>query len=258
MLITSKFIVLNLPKTGSSFVRSVLKRIYRRRRWRLGSDAFIKELLLPRGGGRLPGRDQHGKAFQIPPEYRHLPVVSVIRNPYDKLLSEFEFRWWAEHPSLPVDELKAAFPHFPDLSLDDYVDLLRLGAERRLNGANPRRLGRQTIQFASFFFHDPEQALARLSDDYIRTDAFREDLVDVTLLRQERLNDELACYLHAHGFALKEVALCRTHKPVNVTKAGTQPRRELWTPRARKYVAHEERFLLAMLGRMGISYSPPD
>jgi hypothetical protein len=257
MLITSRFVVLNLPKTGSSFVRVVLKRIYRRRRWLLRSDTFLRELLLPRANGSLPGRDQHGTASQIPSIYRHLPAVSVIRNPYDKLLSAYEYRWWAEHPLLPLSELMELFPHYPDLSLDDFVDLWRKTAERRLGGANPTRFGHQTLQFVNFFFREPKDVLARFSDDYVGSGEFLRDMIPLTLLRQDRLREGLAAFLQDHGFTAPELRICLTHKQINVTAARSQPRQSLWTAKALDYVAHDERYLFAMLTRLGLAFSAP-
>ena len=164
MLITSRFVVLNVPKSGSSFVREVIKTIYAKRQgrkreqhpalrfitarlpdWRPYGDVtareFLKELYVPRIRLRTSGVDQHGLAIQIPPRFRHLPVVSVARNPYDKFLSDYEFRWWAKSPPLPLRQLVEAFPHYPDLSLDEFAELCRLTAAWIMPGGNPRGFG---------------------------------------------------------------------------------------------------------------------
>lgn len=257
MLITSQFVVLNLPKTGSSFVREVIKRIYARRRWRWRADRFLKELMLPRGGGRYPGVDQHGWATQVPAAYRHLPLVSVVRSPYERLLSVYEFRWWADHPNLPVAELVRHFPHFPELTLEDFIRLWDWEVTDRLGGSNPLGLGHQTVQFVNFFFRDPQRALRSLSDDYVDSGAFRADMADVTFLRQERLRNELASWLQRFAFAEHEVELCRNHPQVNRTVGGVAPRPSLWTPRALEAVATRERFLLRMLAQLGFPYEAP-
>jgi hypothetical protein len=265
MLITSRFVVLNFPKTGSSFVREVLKTIHRRRRWRWGADRFLKELMLPRAfetdksnplgiGSRL---DQHGTLRQTPERYRRLPVVSVARNPYARLLSMFEFKWWQTHPPLPREELQTFLPHFPDLSLDDFVTMSERIAARAVGGENPARLGRQTVQFVRFYFKDPQTVLSKISDDYVESGAFRADMGEVTFLRQHDLNHDLADYLQRHGYSAAEADLCRTYPRVNRTDGGVADRRTLWTPRAASYVATNERYLLGMLEQLGVGCAPP-
>jgi hypothetical protein len=257
MLVTSQFVLINLPKTGSSFVRKVIKAIYAKRRWRWGADRFLKELMLPPLYAIGRGPDQHGTLQQVPQAYRHLPVVSVVRNPYDKLLSMFEFRWWVAHPFLPLADVKQMFPHFPDLKLDEFIEMIDAHSARTLGGANPHSLGRQTIQFVRFFFNEPERVLSRLSDDYVESGAFRQDMGPVMLLRQERLNAELADFLAGFGYSEDELEICRRHPRVNPTARGVIARDLLWTSEAYEYVAVKERYLLKMIENLGIVYEPP-
>ncbi len=257
MLVTSQFVVLNLPKTGSSFVRKVLKTIYARRRWQWRADRFLKELMLPRRAAHIGGVDQHGTFQQIPDAYKHLPAVSVVRNPYEKLLSAYEFTWWKQYPPVPAGRLAEALPSFPDLSLDEFVRMWDLATAHRLGGSNPLELGHQTVQFVNFFFRDPLRVLASLSDDYIESGRWRDDMAEVTFLRQERLADELAELLARFGFSEKEQAICRSHAKVNVTTGGVSDRMSLWTPTAGGYVQRNERYLLQMLNQLGIEYAAP-
>jgi hypothetical protein len=256
MLITSQFVVLNLPKTGSSFVRAVLKKIHLRRRLRLQRDAALVELMMPRQGSRVDGKDQHGTISQIPERYRHLPVMSVVRNPYDKLMSAYLYRWWTEHPPMPVDELRRALPTFPDLTLDQFVAMWGLAVRQRLGCSVEPEIGHQTLQFVRFFFRNPETAISRLSDEYVQAEAFKDEMGPVTLLRQEALRYEFAAFLGAFGYTVAETALCRRHQPVNVTQGSAGGKAE-WTPEALAYVSEKERHLLGMLRKLGISYDPP-
>ena len=276
MLVTSQFVVLNVPKTGSSFVRQVLKDIYaaRRRanraagRWPTsllraaigraapaGPDTWLRELMLP--NTRLPGRgrDQHGTFAQIPTAWRDRPIVSVLRDPWSKLASDYTFRWWAKYPPVPLPKLQAILPHFPDLTFDDFLTMSRMTAAAKLGRPNDRALGNLTIEFVQFFFRDPAAALDRLSDDYVASGRFMADMPAVRFLRQERLNEDLADALAAFGFSAGELEQCRRSDRVNVSPPAPESVR--WTAEDVAVVGHEERYLLRMLDRLGFTFPAP-
>ncbi len=272
MLITSRFVVINIPKSGSSFVRSAIKAVYdrrfrchpiRRHIHRLctrsptaKTDFFLKELILP--NTRFPGRprDQHGVALQIPQKYRDRDIVSVIRNPYEKIVSEYRFRWWATFPPMPVNRLQALFPDFPNLSFDHFLGLSDHIADVKMAGQNEAEIGNMTVEFVQFFFRDPRAVLCRLSEKYIQSGDFRADMIDTHFLRQERLNDDLAEFLSDRGFDAEDVQLCRDHDRVNVTVNVTVDH-AVWTRWALDYFARRERYLLSMLDALGFAYALP-
>jgi hypothetical protein len=92
MLIFDSFILLNYPKTGSTFARTVLKEIYDRRFRQLSMTGKVaslvgirerpqvKELMFPNIKFReiRQKTDQHGCYTQIPVEYRDRPVVAIM------------------------------------------------------------------------------------------------------------------------------------------------------------------------------------
>jgi hypothetical protein len=272
MLITSRFVVINVPKSGSSFVRSAIKAVYDRRFRRhpirryinklctwspaAETDFFLKELILP--NTRLPGRpkDQHGVALQIPQKYRDRDIVSVIRNPYEKIVSEYRFRWWATFPPMPVDRLQALFPDFPDLSFDQFLGLSDHIADVKMAGQNEIAIGNMTVEFVQFFFRNPFNVLRRLSEEYVRSGDFRADMIDTHFLRQECLNDDLAGFLSDHGFDAEDVQLCRDHDRVNVT-VNDAAEHVAWTRWALDHFIRSERHLLSMLDTLGFTYALP-
>lgn len=269
MLICKEFVVLNMPKTGSTFVRTVIMEIYRRRAERAKScgntpkgdllDEPPRELILP--NINVPGRphDQHGTYRQIPEEVRNRPVLSVARNLYDKFLSTFEFRFWAEYPPLQKQVLLHHFPDFPNLSLDDYVLMNELSAQHKIPGRNLLNVGNQTIQFIRMYFKKPSETLAKLTPDYLESsDAYENDIADIIFLKQDNLNEELAQFLIRMGYTQEEAELCRTFRRVNVTPNKCSDRNTLWTTKAIHYVQHNERFLFRMLANRGITFPRPE
>lgn len=82
MLVTDSFVMLNYPKTGSSFARKVIKDLYARQPKSWFRRRWCKELILP--NIRTCGADdQHGCYSQIPPQYRNREVMSIVRNPFE-------------------------------------------------------------------------------------------------------------------------------------------------------------------------------
>ncbi|RMD66615.1 hypothetical protein D6833_01285 [Candidatus Parcubacteria bacterium] len=229
MIITDQFVMLNFPKTGSSFVRTVLKRVHKydtpynriRRMLHLGNKPPMVELILPVIDRQFPPglRGQHGTYRQIPPEHRHKTIVSVTRNPFDRYVSTYLFGWWKTHLHVAEERLKQAFPHFPDLSFQEYYDLLHtFGRESRLKGISPPiDLGLHTIQFIQFYFKEPERVLSTIDDDYIQRKQYLADMAPVVFLHQENLNRELCQFLTDMGYPQEDIRFIREAERVNVT-----------------------------------------
>ena len=243
MIITERFVMLNFPKTGSSFARDVLRRVHDYDAWgnrllrRLPfASPSMLELRLPKIDGRLRSgrRDQHGTYRQIPRAHTHKTVFSVVRNPFERYVSLYLYGWWRTN-LLPTTEerIRDAFPHFPDLDFREYYEMINLFfRENRLNGISPKiDLGLNTIQFIQFFFREPERTLKLIDEDYIETRRYLDDMADVVFLHQEDLNNELCDFLLHMGYAEADVGFIRNAERVNVTpRAGGQYRWEQLCP----------------------------
>lgn len=274
MLITNEFVMLNLPKTGSSFARVVIREIYEQRQSRksvmikaLQLLAFkqrpsFKELVLPniKVTGTEKPADQHGTFSQIPLKYLNREIVSIVRNPYTRFMSGYEFRGWEKYPLIPTSLLAERFPRFPNLSVDDYVRLEELQViHGRFGGNIPKaNVGDQTVQFIQMFFRNPLDVLANLTDDYIDSANIFRDIADIHFLRQDRLVDDLAIFLKRHGFSAAEVQYMREREWVNVTKSTGISRAVLWTKSSIAYVREKERMISRILESRGIYYPAPE
>ena len=210
MIITNDFVMLNLPKTGSSFARAVIKEIYERRqssksgltkalqRLVFKQPSYFIELILPniKVTGIEKPADQHGTFSQIPPKYLDREIVSIIRNPYTRFMSSYEFRAWEKYPLIPESLLAEHFPHFPSLSVDNYVRLEELQViHGRFSGNIPKaNVGDQTVQFIQMFFRNVSDVLANLTDEYLDSEDIFLDIADIHFLRQDQLVDDLALF----------------------------------------------------------------
>ena len=185
MIITPKLVLLNFPKTGSTFARAALKEIHR-------INTPLKSTLLSRVGVKVNGmreiigvsnqsvyqvlhgiRGQHSTYSQIPKKYKTLPVVSIIRNPFERYVSLYEFRWWVNYPLYAENpELLARYPSFPEISFKQYLEMT---SSFGMPDFVPKDVdlevdvGLYTLQFLRFFHPYPDDAIRKLTDEYLES-----------------------------------------------------------------------------------------
>lgn len=202
MLICDRFVYIHMPKTGGTFVRHALA-----------------SLLAKCGIAFLDDRDgKHSGVDCIPDSHRHLPVVATIRNPFDHLVSLYEFGWWKAHAEDTFDEdaIRRQFSCYPDISFEDYVrstynwSLLSksyVSEEVRIAFQNAA-IGPMTFDYIRYFARSPtrlERGIASLSPS-----ALEESFAGITFVTTERLNDDLCDALASFGFDRRELDLVRT------------------------------------------------
>ena len=91
MIVTKHFVMINFPKTGSSFARKVVKQAYENRERRLDRRILRKARLRPwpirerRCFNPIRGyEDQHGRVEQIAESDRRKTVVSIGAIPWSE------------------------------------------------------------------------------------------------------------------------------------------------------------------------------
>ena len=207
-------VLLNYPRTGSTWARGVLRRLHGVEHnalarplagTRVGWRGF-HELMLPidrtATARRAQRRSQHGCWRQIPGWAADRQVVSVGRHPLAYLHSAFGHGFWRTHPAAPVDAIRARLPAFPDVDLAGYLDYLeQFALPDVLQGAAPRAaVGPLTAHFLRFFHPRPQHALEGLTDAQLDGDDLVKELPAVRFLRTERLRDDLAALLTDQGY----------------------------------------------------------
>ena len=270
MLVTPQFVLLNYPKTGSTFVRSVIKQIYRSREATneksvsatdRGPDPNCRELLMPNIKVTPNGPpDQHGTYIQIPKCYRDKTIVSVARNPFDRIISIFRFGWHQRDSlRMPESVIKKHLPNFPDLSFREFLDFSQLHMRySRFGGSLPNAtVGDQTIQFIQMFFREPKRILRTLDDKYLDSDKVFGDMAPVFFLRQESLNTDLAEFLAERGYAGHEVSFAFHLERVNVTQPTEHDLNNMWTEDLIELTRQRERMLLQIYEKLGFNYGLP-
>lgn len=256
--------MLNFPKTGSTFARKVIKEIYKNKQLKINQDKrdesnkiFIKELFLPnlRVKGSECKVDHHGIYAQIPEEYLDKDVYSIVRNPYSRFISMFEFKEWVKDPQIPNELFKELYSNHQNIDIDDYIDLVNLSIKYRLGFEIPNvHIGIQSIQFIQTFFKSPFVILSKITDRYIDSDDIFEDIADINFLRQEDLRNDLKLTLKKYGFSANELNAIDITKDSNVTPNKSTDRNKFRTNKFLNYVENYERLIFRILKNKNIDY----
>jgi hypothetical protein len=252
MIITDKFVYIHMPKTGGTFVTSVLEQIYCRPK---------EEAKHPPAWARLPGKYppkryrrlggpemKHAGARKIPPQFRHLPVVGCIRNPYDRYVSEYHFHWWKEHPEHYPSI--AALPGYPDVSFDAFVRALNEQSVLGFQGLHlDPTVGRDTYLILAYYSRDPHAFLKSVEGRPLTTEMVREALVTSRLLNTERLNEELDDFLGSVGIPAEEREFIRATpkiRPPGGDREDQHRWEQYYSPELREFVRDRERILFEL------------
>ncbi len=272
MIITKEFLFLNFPKTGSTFIRTVLKEIYPIKRANLLKKILVKlrissykieELYLPNIRMNVNQPDQHGTFDQIPKKHRKKKKYSIIRNPYDRFLSDFRYRAWVGYPYFDHTNIKTLFPSYPNLTIIEFCDYYSLWANERAKVAtglticpeNLKNMGNQTMQFIQMFFKNPKHILLNFSEEYIYSGLYKNDIGDIEFIAQENLTEEFCKILNKFNFSEENIELAKNHKKVNVSKKDKKDYD--WEPEVLVYVQEKEKYLFKILEDYGFNYTEP-
>jgi hypothetical protein len=240
MILTPDFVFIHYPKTGGTFVTEMLSRVYGGR-----EGAFVDV-------------DKHATCSEISEEHRGKPILSTLRNPYERYVSQYRFAWWKLHPDLycGVEEMKSVYPHYPDLTFEEFVHLANSKFlncyQQRPTGFVNRRFppgrepGWHTEQFVRFYFDNPREVYAGLDEASLASGGFRKHMYTVRFLPVNRLNEALYEYLLELGHPAAEIGFIRSATKIFPVEGGREPGdrwQRYYTPEIREYVRTRERLL---------------
>ena len=244
MLATKDFVLLNMPKTGSSFARSIIKKTYRARAtrsplsriaklWGVSqlSDPLEEILVAPLDAGYRSGLSQHGTIEQIPYRHRAKPIISVTRHPLARLVSAYRFKDWARFPPAQVTQLEAEFPSWPNLSVEEWYDMVhRFTLKNRLRGHKIKAdMGIFQVQFIQMYYRTPMQVLVNTTEEDIDSGLLASLIPRMQFLRQENLRNDLRTLLLSYGFMDDELSIIDQHPDLNLTGKSVHSSRKSWS-----------------------------
>ncbi|MBD1580678.1 sulfotransferase family 2 domain-containing protein [Pseudoalteromonas sp. S16_S37] len=218
MLITDDFVFVHMPKTGGTFVQNMLKRVY----------PHATEL------------ETHLSCSDIPEQAKGMPILSIVRHPMDRYVSQYHFGWWRLHPNrycsqaqwqnMGVDPKTMSFGDFIYVS-DTYF---KGHFEGQSNGFANRKadepLGWHTEQFIRFFYRDAKEVYAELDEQSIQSGAYQQAEYPVTFLHTESLNQQLVDFLKQQNLAPSRVEFILEQDKLQPKEGTKRPAQDTWQP----------------------------
>jgi hypothetical protein len=258
MVITDRFLYLHQPKTGGTFVTSVLFRLHGIR-WgivlRILSTMRPELAFRGKHGTLFYLNNKHGERRSVPVRHRRSRILATLRNPYDLLVSQYEYGWWKKRAYLPyflaIPEFRSRYPHFPRLTFPEFVEASEEAFQtmpNRMDRADSMRPGLLTREFLRFYCLSPEPLLDCLDRGEPCLDEVRSELREIHFLRQSRLNADLHDFLESHDYTRDELAFLPSLGKILPGKGRTADQRwpGYFTPELLQRVRRRERLLFEL------------
>lgn len=179
--------------------------------------------------------------------------MSVVRNPYSRLLSKYRFKFWVKQPHLAIDsELREKFPGFPELSLEQYLDFSDYLVKQKLDSWRIQpELGQQSLVFLRMYYANLPYIFALLEAHKMAEVV--DSVASVQFLRQEDLACELIAFLKPFGLSNTGENIILEMEPANVTLGNKEQGLEL-TAVQRTRIRQSEWLIFDVLKNNGIDY----
>lgn len=261
MIFTDKFVYVHEPKTGGTFVTSMLFRLYGLHwtRWTHVRNAVFGKVHRrhPRYGSLVHNSNKHGGCNEIPEPQRGKKILATVRNPFDLYVSQYEFGWWKRSEFLKyyeaIPNFSRDYPNFPDLDFAGYVRLANAAFRDLSNGDihdEEWAPGLIAEQFLKFYFRDPRVAYAKLRDGaYAEDGAHVGDMHDLHFIRTDDLNRGLFDFLARNDYAHDDISFILGEEkilPRGKGRKAEQKWERYYTPALKEMVRWKEGFLFRL------------
>lgn len=258
MIYTDRFVYVHQPKTGGTFVTTVLLRLHgvHWSRFTQMKSGLRKELVFKGPyGAFVYDNNKHGTCDEIAKAHRLKPVLATVRNPFDTYVSQYEFGWWRKRKWLryyrAVPNFQDCFGHFPNLSFEEFLRLTTAAfatlPNRELD--DERGLGLESEYFIKYYLRNSRAILPIVDDSYIAAGRYRNDMYDVRFVHTQRLNQELYDFLLGMGYRADDLAFVIDHPrvlPQGKGRSEAQKWQSYYSPELKRLVRQKDRLLFAV------------
>lgn len=260
MIFTDTFTFIHEPKTGGTFVTKALLRAHRIKWNRLTHlvVAIRKQLTYQtRYGTFIYHHNKHGTCREMPAEQQHKQVLANVRNPFDVLVSQYEFGWWRRAEFLPyyrrVPNFERDYANFPRIDFAGYVTLVN----RAFRGDGTPRdehegIGYLSEQFIKYYFKNPAASIIQINNEYASTahrfslSDYKTEMFDVSFIHTHRLNRDLHDFLIGKNYQVEDTDFILTSErvlPLGKGRTANQKWERYYTAQLKEFVRERERFL---------------
>jgi len=273
MIITDDFVYIHFPKTGGTFVSKVLTELYQYKRQYKILKSFpktIKNNINNRYKIQLRGFielgigefGQHAPCHQIPEEHRNKPILTNIRNPYDRYVSHYEYQWWKRRPEddfefYTLKDLKEKCPKFPDLDFEEYLNLWnsiwlpdKIKKRANIDLKIEKSFGLETYNFIEFYFKNPPKVIHEVYhnyQNYTLEKKYNFDMFnDIHFLKMDQLNSDLYNFLLNLGWKKNEISfILNSDKilPPGSARTKEQTWQRYYTPELKDLIRQKDKFI---------------
>ena len=262
MIITDDFVMINFPKTGSTFARKMIQDIHCYNKYNFIEKFFYKIKFVKKpffqiletpnirnSSNKYKFMDEHGIYKQVPEIHKHKRLMTIKRDVFSRYISMYEFKDWQRAPWLNEKELKVKFDNYPDISFHDFVTLIIENNQiERLPDINKKLLiGPTTAQFILFYFKEPFKILNTIDEAYIQSDNYKNDMINITFLDQGKLNQELYDFLLSVGYKKNKIKFILEAQKINNSTPKGKTINDYFTKDLYDYISYHERFLLKIM-----------
>ena len=239
MLITPDVVFIHMPKTGGTFITEMLRLVY--------------------GARAVETGRKHATCDEIPIAEHGKPILSVMRSPFDRYVSQYHYGWWKTNPQEYCDPalILRDFPAYPQIDFNDFVMIANRYFVNVHRGVakgykSPKlppdlALGWHSEQFIRFFCRDPLHAFASITEHDLQRGHLNDFEYPAEFLRTETLNRDLADALQRFGVEAEVLHKVRAHRRVMPEQAhearGRQHTRDYYNRRLSDFVRRKEMFL---------------
>lgn len=256
MLITDKFVFVHLPKTGGTFVRTVVRDLLVPSRFMQKVHSARRDwgLALPFFPYKYVDLDQHGSCEKIPDRYRDRTILSCYRNPLDLLVSQYYFGWWKKYPYRFFGDPQSvrgqygsldsmSFPEFFRASYDGHIWFRH--SAKRSGSFDPKYTGWLTCEFLAFYFNteDRIKILDSSSAGVYELGLVSELMYNVHFLETSALSSDLCNFMLQMGYDRRKVGYIKDMKKVFSHRKGESKYIKYYTNDMISEVLEKERLL---------------